>query len=94
MGVLAENNGVNAQFLGIADKLSINFADPAYAKAENIIYNSDDRAVHAVLHEGMVFLGTAPQALDEKFKSNTLIELRAEHFAGQDICLKASLSVV
>ena len=94
MGILAENNGVNAQFLGIADKLSINFSDPAYAKAENIIYNSDSRAVHAVLHEGVVFLGTAPQALDNQFKCNQSIELCADHFAGEAICLNASLSVI
>lgn len=94
MGVLHDQQGVEVQFLGIADKLSLEFTDPAYAKAERVLYNRESRDVHAIMHEGIVFLGNAPEALAERFESNSVIEMIADHYAGNQIRMNAMISVV
>lgn len=88
-----EEHGIDAKFLSISDNLSIEFSDPCYAKAENVLFNPISRAVHAVLHEGVFLVGYAPEALANDFQTAKTIELRADHYAGTSVSLRANLSI-
>lgn len=92
--ISVEEHGINAKFLSISDNLSIEFSDPCYAKAESVLFDPINRAVHAVLHEGVFFIGHAPETLENHFKTCKTIELRADHYAGKPVSLRATLSVL
>lgn len=92
--ISVEESGINAKFLGISNNISIEFSDPCYTKAEQVLFDPVNRAVHAVLHEGIFFIGHAPEALDQYFKTAKSIELRADHYSGVAVSLNANLTVL
>ena len=89
-----ESRGVRAKFLKNDDKILIEFADPAYAKAENILFDPQSNDVHAVLHEGMFLIGRVPDDMASDFKVTGNVELCADHYTGEMLRLGASISLM
>lgn len=73
---------------------TICFFDPAYARAEVVLYNHSTRDLHALLHEGMYKIGQVPQDLEQIFGDSDNVMLCADHYNGHKLGLRAKLAHV
>tara|TARA_B100001093_G_C26635612_1_gene930789 strand:- start:27 stop:317 length:291 start_codon:yes stop_codon:yes gene_type:complete len=90
--ILVNDQVVNAEILLDSDNCPlIQFNDPAYIRAETVLFNAEDRSVHAVLYEGQFLIGHVPEELNGSFEKHKTITLSADHFTGKKISLKANL---
>lgn len=90
-----ENLGVNVSYDDNHGKaLSLEFTDPSYARAEALLFDPENMALHAILHEGMYLIGHVPAEYSGYFHTSKEIELRADHYAGAPVSLRAPVSVV
>jgi len=88
-----KNNAVQASFvLNAENAAEIHFFDPSYARADNILYNSDTRAVHAVLHERLHFIGHVPAEIGLCFAEQDQVLLSANHYSGSSLRLQVPIT--
>lgn len=91
--ISVDTRGVQARFSkNEQNQPVIEFFDPAYARAEVVLYDPASHEVHALLHEGQYKLGSVPQDLEAIFGSSDSIMLCANHYAGHKVNLRAKLS--
>lgn len=90
--ILVSDMAVKAEItLDSDNRPHIRFFDPAYIRAEKVLFNKKDRSVHAVLYEGQFLIGHVPEELNGSFEQNKSITLCANHFSGKEIRLTANL---
>jgi len=90
--ILISDSAIKAQISLDNDDLPyISFDDPAYIRAETVIFNREDRSVHAVLYEGQFLIGHVSEELNLSYSKHKSITLSADHFTGKKISLTASL---
>lgn len=93
--IWVEQQGEQACFLkNDKNQYLIEFSDPAYARAEMILFEPSTRHAHAVLHEGVHFIGEVPRNLGDDFGKSGEILLQAHHFDGHRVELRAAISVL
>lgn len=86
-------SGVNASFdTSESGHPQIRFFDPAYVRAETIVFESHTRAVHAILHESLIYIGQVPEAFAEAFGLHEDVILSADHYSGNPVTLKAKIA--
>ncbi len=87
------HSGVHASFeKGAEGHPHIRFSDPAYVRAETILFQPDTRAVHAILHESLIYIGQVPEPFAEAFARHEDVILTAHHYSGNPVTLKAKIS--
>lgn len=86
-----ETSGVQARFNTCDDveELVIELDDASYAKAEQVLFNPDSSALHAVMHEGVFLIGQVPQECSARLCHDGYVVLGAAHFSGADLRLKS-----
>ncbi len=90
-----EESGVGAQFSSRdAQDIVVELEDASYAKAERVMFNPETNALHAVMHEGVFFIGTVPQDWVEKIRDQKKIVLSAHHYSGAVLRLEADVVCV
>ncbi|MGH1376488.1 MAG: hypothetical protein ACRBCK_09085 [Alphaproteobacteria bacterium] len=97
MGCITKTQqSINASFDvdGGDGEASIKFSDPSYTRSEAILFNPICQSVHAVLHEGVFFVGRAPDHFVKELKTKNIVGLRANHFSGKDVCLSVPVTFV
>jgi hypothetical protein len=63
-----QQEGVNAAFLrNHRGDVCIAFADPAYVRAEKILIDPSNQAIHAILHGSLYFLGAVSDVMVDAF---------------------------
>ncbi len=72
----------------------ITFSDPSYARSDAILFNPTCKSVHAVLHEGVFFLGRAPDDFVKELKTKNIVGLQAEHFSEGSVRLSTPVAIV
>ncbi len=86
---------VDARFIkNKENKILIEFADPAYARAESILFDPKSQSLHAILHEGMFLIGHAPEEIIKDLMEKKSVELCADHYAGKVLRMHASVSIL
>ncbi len=90
-----EQSGVGARYSSIDDNhdLVIELDDVAYVKAEQVLFNPDTKALHAVMHEGVFFIGTVPTECAERICKEREVYLSAQHYSGAALRLKADVVI-
>ncbi len=89
-----EQSGVEARFNDAdLDDIIIELDDASYAKAEQVLFNPDSRALHAVMHEGVFFIGTVPSHCVDRISQKREVILNAQHFSGAVLRLKADVVI-
>lgn len=89
-----ENIGVHFDVDLDEGKPCIKFSDPSYARSDVILFNPTCHSVHAVLHEGVFFLGRAPDDFVKELKTKNIVGLQAEHFSGKNVHLSVPVAIV
>ncbi|MDH5723091.1 MAG: hypothetical protein OEY94_07200 [Alphaproteobacteria bacterium] len=90
--ILVSDNSIKAQISLDSENLPfISFDDPAYIRAETVIFKKEDCSVHAVLYEGQFLIGHVPKELNLSYSKSKSITLSADHFTGKKISLTANL---
>jgi hypothetical protein len=74
-------------------QLCIHFTDPAYVRADVIIYDSKDNSLHAVLEGSSHFIGYADHDLIRNLHDEDEIILAAPHHYSGTIKLHSRVSV-
>ena len=91
---MVKDGAVQASFVpDDQDRPGIHCHDPSYVRAETILFDPRTRAVHAVLHEGLHFIGHVPEDLSAPFAALEEVRLFADHHSGERVALSASLRV-
>ena len=86
-------SGVTASFeTSESGHPQIRFFDPAYVRAETIVFETDTRAIHAVLHESLIYISQVPEVYEAAFKAHEEVVLSANHYAGHPVCLTAKIA--
>jgi hypothetical protein len=85
--------GVPAQFSLDHGLVRITFSDPAYLRADAIIFNRTDCSLHAVLNEGLHLIGRVEGELTKTFTATSEVVLAAPHYYSGAIDLKTPLIV-
>jgi hypothetical protein len=70
----------------------IKFFDPAFTRAEAILFEASTGDIHAVLHENLHFLGRVPRELGASFQKGGAVLLLGA--SGQVRPMNAPLSLV
>ena len=87
-----EQNGVEARYTALdTQDIVIELEDASYAKAEQVLFNPDTKAIHAVMHEGVFFIGTVPDDCAKRLRHQKSVVLSAEHFSGAVLRLDAAV---
>lgn len=87
------HSGVNASFeKGEGGHPHIHFSDPAYVRAETIVFEAETRAVHAILHESLIYIGQVPENFAEAFAVHEDVILTARHYSGNPVTLRAKIA--
>jgi nitrite reductase/ring-hydroxylating ferredoxin subunit len=87
-------DNISACFMSNAKgKVCIALSDPEYVRAEKIIFDRQDRSVHAVLHETSHLLGHVSKDMAEVLVDNDEVLLCAVHTNGGIIELTSQLAV-
>ncbi|MGH1456854.1 MAG: hypothetical protein ACRBDI_08745 [Alphaproteobacteria bacterium] len=90
-----EQSGVGAQYTALdTQDIVIELDDASYAKAERVMFNPDTNAIHAVMHEGVFFIGTVPQDWANKICESKKVILSAQHYSGAVLRLNADVVCV
>lgn len=72
-------------------QLCIRFSDPAYVRADMIIFDRKDNSLHAVLHENSHFVGYLPKEMGGVNLQDVV--LSAPHYFSGTVNLRAKISV-
>ena len=91
-----EQNGVDARYISndSNNDVVIELDDASYAKAEHVLFNPDTNAIHAVMHEGVFFIGIVPQDCVRRIRDNGKVILSANHYSGAILRLSANVVCV
>lgn len=85
---------ISAQFgLDKSGKVYITFADPAYVRAEVIIYDRKDSSLHAVLHESAHLIGHVKGDLQKELANRSEVVLTAPHYFSGTLNLRTPLVI-
>ncbi|MCB1783407.1 MAG: hypothetical protein KDI13_05375 [Alphaproteobacteria bacterium] len=78
---------------GAAHEPCIHFYDPSYVRAEAILFDPSTRAVHALLHEALHYVGQVPETMSAKFAALEDVSLYADHYSGCTVRMHAPVCV-
>ncbi len=89
-----QGHGVRAEFLkDKTGKPTIEFFDPAYIRAENVIINKESGDVHAVLYDNLYYIGQLENGWAKGLNQGDKINLSAMHYNGYKVTLNAPISL-
>ncbi len=75
-------------------QLCIHFTDPAYVRADLIIFDRKDKSLHAVLEGASHFIGYADHNLARNLHDEDEVILAATHFYSGSVNLHSRISIV
>ncbi len=77
-----------------AGKLQIQFMDPAFVRADLIIFDRRDLSLHAVLHEASHFVGYVDKDIASGLSDKDEVILAAPHYFTGSVNLRSRVSII